>query len=48
MSHDQNSIKYVKQNKVRIKVEIKREGITKILLEFFEEIKEKSISMKGF
>jgi len=40
MSHDQNSIKYVKQNKVRIKVGIKREEITKILLEFFEEIRE--------
>jgi hypothetical protein len=48
MSHDQNSIKYVKQNKVRIKVGIKREEITKILLEFFEEIKEKPTGMKGF
>ena len=48
MSHDQNSIKYVKQNKVRIKVGIKREEITKILLEFFEEIREKPTGMKGF
>jgi hypothetical protein len=48
MSHDQNSTKYVKQNKVRIKVGIKREEITKILLEFFEEIKEKPTGMKGF
>ena len=47
MSDDQNSIKYVKQNKVRIKVEIKREEIIKILLEFFEEIKEKPTGMKG-
>ena len=46
MSHDQNSIKYVKQNKVRIKVGIKREEITKILLEFFEEIREKPTGMK--
>ena len=48
MSHDQNAIKYVKHNKVRIKAGIKREEITKMLLEFFEEIKEKSPNMKGF
>ena len=48
MSHDLNAIKYVKHNKVRIKAGIKREEITKMLLEFFEEIKEKSTSMKGF
>jgi heme-degrading monooxygenase HmoA len=48
MSNDQNSIKYVKHNKVRIKAGIKREEITKVLLEFFEEIKEKSTGMKGF
>jgi hypothetical protein len=41
-------IKYVKHNKVRIKTDIKREEITKMLLEFFEEIKEKSTDMKGF
>jgi heme-degrading monooxygenase HmoA len=41
-------IKYVKHNKVRIKTDIKREEITKVLLEFFEEIKEKSTDMKGF
>ena len=48
MSNDQNMIKYVKHNKVRIKADIKREEITKMLLEFFEEIKEKSTGMKGF
>jgi hypothetical protein len=41
-------IKYVKHNKVRIKTDIKREEITKVFLDFFEEIKEKSTSMKGF
>ncbi|HJT46881.1 MAG TPA: hypothetical protein VJ729_01775 [Nitrososphaeraceae archaeon] len=40
--------KYVKHNRVRIKTGIKREEITKILLEFFEEIKDKSTGMKGF
>jgi hypothetical protein len=48
MSNDQNTIKYVKHNKVRIKAGIKREKITKTLLEFFEEIKEESTRMKGF
>jgi hypothetical protein len=48
MSHDQNAIKYVKHNKVRIKAGIKREEITKMLLDFFEEIKDKSTGMKGF
>lgn len=48
MSNDQNAIKYVKHNKVRIKPGIKREEITKMLLEFFEEIKDKSTGMKGF
>ena len=41
-------IKYVKHNKVRIKTDVKREEITKVLLEFFEEIKEKSTGIKGF
>ena len=40
MSNDQNVIKYAKHNKVRIKAGIKREEITKMLLDFFEEIKE--------
>jgi heme-degrading monooxygenase HmoA len=40
--------KYVKHNRVRIKTGIKREEITKTLLEFFEEIKDKSTGMKGF
>ena len=37
MSNDQNALKYVMHNKVRIKAGIKREEITKMLLEFFEE-----------
>ena len=48
MSNDQNAIKYVKHNKVRIKAGIKREEITKTFLEFFEEIKDKPIGMTGF
>jgi heme-degrading monooxygenase HmoA len=48
MSSAQNMIKYVKHNKVRIKRGVKREEITKILLEFFEEIEEKPTGMKGF
>jgi heme-degrading monooxygenase HmoA len=48
MSNDQIVIKYVKHNKVRIKADIKREEITKILLDFFDEIKDKSTGMKGF
>ena len=48
MSNDQNEIKYVKHNKVRIKTDVNREEITKMLLEFFEEIKEQSTGMKGF
>lgn len=47
MSHDQNAIKYVKHNKIRIKAGIKREETTKMLLDF-EEIKDKSTGMKGF
>jgi len=48
MSNDQNAIKYVKHNKVRIKTDVNREEITKMLLEFFEKIKEKSTGMIGF
>ena len=48
MSNDQNVIKYAKHNKVRIKAGIKREEITKMLLDFFEETKDKSTGMKGF
>jgi heme-degrading monooxygenase HmoA len=48
MSSAQNMIKYVKHNKVRIKTGVKREEITKILLEFFEEIEEKPTGMNGF
>jgi heme-degrading monooxygenase HmoA len=48
MSNDQHAIKYVKHNKVRIKADVNRDEITKMLLEFFEEIKDKSTGMKGF
>ena len=48
MSNSQNIIKYVKYKKVRIKVDKKREEITKVLLEFFKELEEKSIGMRGF
>ena len=48
MSNDRNTIRYVKHNKVRIKTDVNRDEITKMLLEFFEEIKEKSTGMKGF
>jgi hypothetical protein len=48
MSNDQNAIKYVKHNKVRIKAGIKREEITKVLLDFFEEIKDKPTGLKRF
>ena len=48
MSNSQKMIKYVKHNKVRIKTDIKREEITKVLLEFFEELEEKPTGMKGF
>ena len=41
-------IKYVKHNKVRTKADKKREEITNVLLEFFEEIKEKATGLKGF
>ena len=47
MPNDQN-VKYVKHNKVRIKSDIKREETTKMILEFFKEIKQKPTSMKGF
>ena len=48
MSNDRNTIRYVKHNNVRIKTDVNRDEITKMLLEFFEEIKEKSTGMKGF
>jgi hypothetical protein len=48
MSNDQNAIKYAKHNKVRIKAGIKREEITRMLLDFFEEIKDRPTGMKGF
>ena len=42
------SMRYVKHNKVKIKANVDRDEITKMLLEFFEEIKEQSTGMKGF
>jgi heme-degrading monooxygenase HmoA len=48
MSNDQHAIKYVKHNKVRIKADVNRDELTKMLLEFFEKIKEQSTRMKGF
>jgi hypothetical protein len=48
MSNSQNVIKYVKYNKVRIKTDKKREKMTKVLLEFFEELEEKPPGMRGF
>ena len=48
MSNDRNTIRYAKHNKVRIKTDVNRDEITKMLLEFFEEIKEQSTGMKGF
>ncbi|MFL6390913.1 MAG: hypothetical protein ACJ71E_02535 [Nitrososphaeraceae archaeon] len=46
MSNNQNIIKYVKHNKVRIK-RGKRQETTKSLLEF-KILEEKSTGMKGF
>jgi heme-degrading monooxygenase HmoA len=48
MLNRQNTIKYVKYNKVRIKTDKKREEMTNVLLEFFEEIEEKPTGMRGF
>jgi heme-degrading monooxygenase HmoA len=48
MSSTENRINYIKHNSVRAKTGLKREAITKILLEFFEEIKANSTGMKGF
>ena len=39
MSNDQNMIKYVKHNKVRIKADIKREEITKMLWSSLKKLK---------
>ena len=47
MSNNQNIIKYVKHNKVRIKKD-KRQETTKLLLEFFKILEEKPTGMKGF
>ncbi len=47
MSNSQNVIKYVKYNKVRIKRDKKRDEMTKVLLQFFEEL-EKPTGMRGY
>ena len=48
MSSTENRINYIKHNSVRAKTGLKREAMTKILLEFFEAIKDNSTGMKGF
>jgi heme-degrading monooxygenase HmoA len=48
MSDSQNTIKYVKHNKIRIKTDKKRDEVTSVLLEFFEKIERKPMGMKGF
>jgi heme-degrading monooxygenase HmoA len=48
MSNSQNTIKYIKHNKVRIKTDKKRDEVTSVLLDFFDEIEEKPMGMKGF
>jgi quinol monooxygenase YgiN len=48
MSDSQNTIKYVKHNKIRIKTDKKRDEVTSVLLKFFEEIERKPMGMKGF
>ena len=48
MSNSQNTIKYVKQNNIRIKTDKKRDEVANVLLEFFEKIEQKPTGMKGF
>jgi hypothetical protein len=48
MSDSQNTIKYVKHNKIRIKTDKKRDEVTSVLLKFFEKIETKPMGMKGF
>lgn len=48
MSDSQNTIKYVKHNKIRIKTDKKRDEVTDVLLKFFEKIERKPMGMKGF
>ena len=48
MSDSQNTIKYVKHNKIRIKKDKERDEVTNVLLKFFEKIEEKPMGMKGF
>ena len=48
MSDSQNTIKYVKHNKIRIKTDKKRDEVTNMLLKFFEKIERTPMGMKGF
>ena len=48
MLNNQSMIKYVKHNNVRIKADKKREEITNMFLEFFDEVEKKPTGMKGF
>ena len=48
MSDSQNTVKYVKHNKIRIKTDKKRDEVTNVLLKFFEQIERKPMGMKGF
>src|SRR5687768_2099280 len=48
MSDSQNTIKYVKHNKIRIKADKKRDEVTNMLLKFFEKIERTPMGMKGF
>ena len=47
MSGRQDIIKYVKNNRVKLKTG-KREETTKVLLEFFKEVEGKATGMRGF
>jgi quinol monooxygenase YgiN len=48
MSESENTIKYVKHNKIRIKTDKKRDEVTDVLLKFFEKIERNPMGMKGF
>jgi hypothetical protein len=47
MSDSQNTIKYVKHNKIRIKKDKERDEVTNVLLKFFEKIEEKPIDNRS-
>ncbi|HKG30980.1 MAG TPA: hypothetical protein VKA91_06885 [Nitrososphaeraceae archaeon] len=48
MSDSQNTIKYVKYNKIRIKTDKKSDEVTNVLLKFFEKIERKPMGTKGY